>query len=112
MIQYMVYNYYYYIIIIYYHVQYCNFIYVSALSHIIHFLLHWVINIKWPDKACTLIFKQLLHPIIKMYNVLPTCVSSGTQINTDLLKRNIVTCVIRPKINIIQVELFPVTYCM
>ena len=65
----------------------------------------------------------------KMYNVLPTWASSGTQINTqykktvycvlicvpeeaqvgetlyifdDLLKRNIVTCVICPKINIIQ----------
>ena len=57
----------------------------------------------------------LFNKSSKMYNVSPTWASSGTQINTeeaqvfetlyifdDLLKRNIVTCVIRPKKNIIQ----------
>ena len=54
-------------------------------------------------------FSSINH---QMYNVLPTWASSGTFVVVyfmyvvhfdDLLKRNIVTCVIRPKINIIQV---------
>ena len=74
----------------------------------------------------------LFNKSSKMYNVSPTWASSGTQINTqytvflycvlicvpeeaqvgktlyifdDLSKRNIVTCIIRPKINIIQIDL-------
>ena len=33
-------------------------------QHIIYFFIHCVFNVKWPDKACTLILKYLLHLII------------------------------------------------